>query len=148
MSSPSFSLRDCRASETRARAKIIPREKGEKRRVTRPLFSPRLAFLAWGDFTSASVLLALLSLRKNEGLFVVLIAATCRGETSQRQIASSAMDFFVWKSSSPQQNFIAETRRKKSNHTEFCDLLRRQNSVADTRSDLSLQCVAATCCFN
>ena len=33
------------------------------------------------------------------------------------------MDFFVWKSSSPQQNFIAETCRKKSNQTEFLRLI-------------------------
>ena len=37
-SSPPFFLRDSRASETRVRAKITPREKGET------------PFLAWGDF--------------------------------------------------------------------------------------------------
>jgi len=55
---PWFFLRDSRASETRARVKITPREKGETRRGERawalsvvPHFSlspPRLAFLAWG----------------------------------------------------------------------------------------------------
>ena len=39
-SSPPFFLKDSRASETQARVKITPREKGET----------RLAFLAWGDF--------------------------------------------------------------------------------------------------
>ena len=42
-------LRDSRASETRSRVKIIPREKGETRQGER-----RLAFLAWGDFHARS----------------------------------------------------------------------------------------------
>ena len=39
--------------------------------------------------------------------------------SQQRQIASCVMDFFVRKSSSPQQNFVAATWRKKSNQTIF-----------------------------
>ena len=65
-SSPPFFLRDSRACETRARLKIIPREK--KRHAAGSIFlSPRRVspFLAWGDFH------ALLSLRKNGGLLVV-----------------------------------------------------------------------------
>ena len=43
-----FFLRDSRASETRARVKITPREKGES------LSPPRLAFLALRDFHARS----------------------------------------------------------------------------------------------
>ena len=47
-----FVLRNSRASETRARVKIIPREKGETRWEERKIFvSP---FLAWGDFHARS----------------------------------------------------------------------------------------------
>ena len=56
-SSPSFFLRDSRARETRARVKITPCEKGETQGEKNVFFLP-----------SAS----LLSLRKNEGLLVVL----------------------------------------------------------------------------
>ena len=65
---------------------------------------------------------------------------------------------FLWKSLSPQQNFVAATSRKKSNQTESVRLVAATNSVAATkiftkilqytRSDLSLQRVAATCCCN
>ena len=61
-SSPPFFLRDSRASETRARVKITPRE---KRRHACRLFSRGVIF------TRARVSLALLSLRKNGGLLVV-----------------------------------------------------------------------------
>ena len=59
-----ISLRDSRASETQARVRITPREKGETRRWERKtrdyrqspssLSPPRLAFLAWGDFHARS----------------------------------------------------------------------------------------------
>ena len=67
----SFFLRDSRASETRARVKITPREKGETRWGTLNLtifLSPcRLTSFSRGViFTSARVSLALLYLRKNE----------------------------------------------------------------------------------
>ena len=65
--SPSFSLRDSRANETRVRVKIIQREKGETRRGERQIrdyrqspishvfLSPQhLTFLAWGDFHARS----------------------------------------------------------------------------------------------
>ena len=45
-------LKDGRASETRGRVKITPREKGETRHFS--LSPPRLAFLAWGDFHACS----------------------------------------------------------------------------------------------
>ena len=48
-SSPPFFLRDSRASETRARVKIAPREKRRHASV-KHLSPPRLAFLAWDDF--------------------------------------------------------------------------------------------------
>ena len=54
--SPPFFLRDIRASETRARVKITPREKRRHAVVI---------------FMRARVSLALLSLRKNGGLLVV-----------------------------------------------------------------------------
>ena len=59
---------------------------------------------------------------------------------------------------SSQQNFVAATSRKKSNQTESVRLVAATNSVAATkiftkilwytRSDVSLQRVAATCCCN
>ena len=67
MSSPSLSLRDGRSSETRARVKITPREKGETRQVERK-GSP---FTHGVIFTRACVLFDLLSLRENEGLLVL-----------------------------------------------------------------------------
>ena len=64
---------------------------------------------------------------------------------------------FLWKSLSPQQNFVAATSRKKSNQTESVRLVAATNSVAATkiftkilqytRSDLSPRHVAATCCL-
>ena len=58
-----FFLRDSRASETRARVKINPREK--RRHAACRLFSRGVIF------TRARVSFALLSLRKNGGLLVV-----------------------------------------------------------------------------
>ena len=87
------------------------------------------------------------------------------------------MDFFVWKSSSPQQNFIAETCRKKSNQTEFLRLIAvtkfccgdkdfPKNSPVHTKRFVAAMCrrnvllqlvarpvhtewsVASTCCCN
>ena len=62
-SSPPFFLRDSRASETRGRVKITPREK--RRHAACRLFSRGVIF------TRARVSLALLSPRKNGGLLVV-----------------------------------------------------------------------------
>ena len=80
--------------------------------------------------------------------------ATSCTHMSLRQIASCVLETFL-KSLSLRQNFVAATSRKKKT---LCDLLGRQNSVAATesftkglqytRSDLSLQKVAATCCCN
>ena len=63
---------------------------------------------------------------------------------------------FLWKSLSPQQNLVAATSRKKSNQTESVRLVAATNSLAATkiftkilqytRSNLSLQLVATTCC--
>ena len=67
-SSPELVTRDSRASETRARVKITPREK--RLHAARR----RLAFLTfWVIFTRARVSLALLSMRKNGGLLVVCL---------------------------------------------------------------------------
>ena len=66
-----ISLRDSRASETQARVRITPREKGETRRCERKdkaqALSPRgvSPFSRGVIFTRARVSLALLSLRKN-----------------------------------------------------------------------------------
>ena len=91
------------------------------------------------------------------------VAAACRGQTTQRQIAPSCVrENFLWKSLSRQQNFVAATcprTNKKSNQTEFVRLVAATKSCCRkkdfftkilpyTRSDLSLRCVAATCCFN
>ena len=68
-SSPSFSLRDGRASETRARVKTTPRVKGEPF-----LSSGRVSpFLLGVIFTRARVWLNLPSLRENERLLVVYL---------------------------------------------------------------------------
>ena len=106
------------------------------------------------------------------------VAATCRGNQSVHSMCTgratscsnkvrwhvAATNCFVctgeflWKSLSPQQNFVAATRRKKSNQTESARLVVATNSVAATkiftkilqytRSDLSLQYVTATCRCN
>ena len=65
---------------------------------------------------------------------------------------------FLWKSLSPQQNLVAATSRKKSNQTEFAQLVAATKFCVETKiftkflqytqSDLSPRCVAATCCCN
>ena len=65
---------------------------------------------------------------------------------------------FLWKSLSLWQNFVAATSRKKSNQTESVRLVAATKFCCSdkdfykvlhyTRSDLSLQRVAATCCCN
>ena len=59
---------------------------------------------------------------------------------------------FLCKSLSPQQNFVAATSCKKSNQTESVRLVLATKIFTKilqyTRSDLLLQCVAATCCCN
>ena len=74
MSSPPFVLRVSRESETRARVKITPREKrwhvaGREKNENPHRVSP---FSRGVIFTRARVSLALLSLRENGGLLVVL----------------------------------------------------------------------------
>ena len=66
---PHFFLWDSRASETRARVKITPREKDDKKdKVSPRRVSPSLA---WDNFHARSLSLALPSLRTNGGLLVV-----------------------------------------------------------------------------
>ena len=74
------------------------------------------------------------------------VAPTCRDDTSLRQIASCVMKNFC-------ENLCLCNRILSQRHVaknqirqNLCYLWRRQNSVAQTRSDLSLRCVAATCC--
>ena len=69
-----FFLRDSRASETRARVKITPREKS--RHAACRLFSIGVIF------TRARVSLALLSLRKNGGLLIAYITLGARDFSS------------------------------------------------------------------
>ena len=77
---------------------------------------------------------------------------------SQRQIASCVMFFLCVKIFFSAREFCRSNMAQKIKSDNFCDLLRRQNSVAETkiftkilqytRSDLSLRCVAATCYCN
>ena len=76
------------------------------------------------------------------------VAPTCRDDTSQRQIASYVLENFC-------ENLCLCNRILSQRHVaknqirqNLCDLSRRQTSVAETRRDLSLRCVAATCCCN
>ena len=75
MSSPPFFLRDNRASETRARVKIIPREKRRHAagRENLIFLSPQgvSPFLAWGDFHARSCFARSTMPEENEGLLVV-----------------------------------------------------------------------------
>ena len=73
-SSPSYFRRDSRASETRARVKITPREK--RQHAAKFFFSPRGVI-----FTRARVSLALLSLRKNGGLLARSLSRRSLGST-------------------------------------------------------------------
>ena len=83
-----------------------------------------------------------------------LVAATRRSDKSLRMY----WRIFFWKCLPLRQNFVAATSQKKYMFIYMCDLLRLQNSVAAakiftkilqyTRGDLSLQNVAATCCYN
>ena len=69
MQSPFF-LRDSRASETRARVKITPREKGETLISLSPL---RLTFLAWDDFHARSRFACFTIPEEKWGLLVVYL---------------------------------------------------------------------------
>ena len=76
------------------------------------------------------------------------VAPTCLDDTSQRQIASYVLENFC-------ENLCLCNRILSQRHVaknqirqNLCDLSRRQTSVAETRRDLSLRCVAATCCCN
>ena len=63
---------------------------------------------------------------------------------------------FLWKSLTPQQNFVGATYHKKSNQTELVQLVAARKFICrdkdfhkilqDSRSNLSLWCVAATSC--
>ena len=88
-------------------------------------------------------------------------ATSCSNKVSRHVAATNRFvctGEFLWKSLSPQQNFVAATSRKKSNQTESVRLVVATNSVAATkiftkilqytRRDLSLQYVAATCRCN
>ena len=87
-----------------------------------------------------------------------LVAATCCGDTSQRQIASCVREKFC--ENLCLCNRILSPRKVAQILSDliFCNMLLRQNSAAETkiftkilkytRSDLSLLCVAATCCCN
>ena len=78
-SSPPFVLRDSRGSETRARVKITPREKGETRwGAACRLFSRGVIF------TRARVSLPLLSVRTNGGLPVVYLFGNFGKRSSSR----------------------------------------------------------------
>ena len=89
------------------------------------------------------------------------LATTCSNKVRRHVAAANRFlctGEFLWKSSPPQQNFVASTSRNDSNHTESVRLVAATNSVAATkifakilqytRSDLPLQYVAATCCCN
>ena len=73
-SSLSYFLRDSRASETRARVKIPPREK--RQHAGKSFFPPRGVI-----FTRARVSLPLLSLRKNGGLLARSLSSRSLGST-------------------------------------------------------------------
>ena len=86
-----------------------------------------------------------------------LVAATRCADTSQRQITSCVLENFC-ETLCLRNNFVAATRRKKSNQTEVVRLVEatkfccsdkdfHKNSPRP-RSDLSLQRVVATCCCN
>ena len=86
------------------------------------------------------------------------VAATRCSDTSQRQIASCVLEKFC--ENLCLRNIILSPQQVTKNQIRqnLCDLLLRQNSVAETkiftkillrtRSDLSLQRVAVTCCCN
>ena len=93
--------------------KITRREKGETRRATRPLSPPRLAFLVWGDFHAPLRFARSTIPEKNERL----LAATCGGDTSQRQNRFVCTGFFWGGNLRLQHNFVAVSWRKQSNLT-------------------------------
>ena len=86
------------------------------------------------------------------------VAATCRGDTLQRQIASCALEKI--RENLCRRNKILATQQVAQIQSDliFCNLLQRQNFVAETkiftnilqytRSDLSLRRVASLCCCN
>ena len=98
---------------------------------------------------------------KNRWASFCQVTATCRGYTNTTtNLSAVCTGEFLWKSLSPQQNFVAATcrRTKKSNQTEFVRLVAptkfccRKNDfftkiLRYTRSDLSLRRVAVTCCW-
>ena len=87
-----------------------------------------------------------------------LVAATRWGDTSQRQIASCVLENFCENLCLRNRILSLQQVAKNQIRLNLCDLLRQQNSVAATkiftkilqytRSDLLLQCVTATCCWN
>ena len=96
------------------------------------------------------------------------VAATCRSDTLQRQIAPCVLENFCENLCSCNRILLPQQVAQIQSDMIFCDLLQRQNSVSETkiftkifqytRSDLSLQLVARpvhmewsvapTCCCN
>ena len=76
------------------------------------------------------------------------VAPTRRDDTSQRQIASCVLENFCENLCLCYRILSQRHVAKNQIRQNLCDLSRRQNSVAETRSDFSLRCVAATCCYN
>ena len=76
------------------------------------------------------------------------VAPTHRDDTSQRQIASCVLENFCENLCLCYRILSQRHVAKNQIRQNLCDLSRRQNSVAETRSDFSLRCVAATCCCN
>ena len=110
-----FFLRDNKASETRARVKITPREKRRHR------VSP---FSCGVIFTRARVSLALLSLRKNGGLFVVYITPAVRhpldnspDSSSSALILTSSLDT---RAGHPFHGWLKLQHVQKSSLVKYC----------------------------
>ena len=88
--------------------------------------------------------------------------ATSCSNTVRRHVAATNRSVCtgesLWKSLSPQRNFVAATSRKKSNQTESVRLVAATKFCCSdkhflqilqyTRSDLSLRRVASPCCCN
>ena len=87
-----------------------------------------------------------------------LVAATSNGDASQRQIALCVQENFGENLCLCNRVFSQQQVAQILSDLIFCDLLQRQNYVAETKiftkilqhspSDLSLRRVAATCCCN
>ena len=86
------------------------------------------------------------------------VAATRCSDTSQQQIASCVLENFCENLCLRNIILLLQQVAKNQIRQNLCDLLLRQNSVAETKiftklllhtqSDLSLRRVAVTCCCN